>query len=59
MGSSRHARLVIKNLDEGTAHNIRLEVEPREGQKCPLVQGDYDEKVHVEVLRCRGCAELL
>lgn len=57
--SGRPARFVIENLGPGTARDVHLVVEPREGSLSPLVQGDYDEKLPIEVLRAGGRVELI
>lgn len=57
--SGRPAHFVIENLGQGTARDVHLTVEPREGSPGPLVQGDYDEKLPIEILRAGSRVDLI
>jgi hypothetical protein len=59
VGPARHARFVIVNAGEGTAHGVQFDIKPEDGQESPLVKGDYDQKLPIEILRPGDSVELL
>jgi hypothetical protein len=59
VGSARNAHFVIVNVGDGTAHGVHFGLDLEDGQEDPLVKGDYDRKLPVEVLRSGDRVELL
>lgn len=59
VGTGRDARFVISNVGEGTAHDVVFDIQQEENQGSPLVQGDYDKKLPIVVLRAGDRVELL
>jgi hypothetical protein len=58
-GTARDARIVVENLGPNLVRNVRLTIDGLQGKESPLVRGDYDEKIPIEVLRPRSHVELL
>jgi hypothetical protein len=52
VGPARHARFVLLNVGDGTAHGVQFEIELADRQESPLIEGDCNEK-----LPSRYCAQ--
>ncbi len=58
-GPARNAHFIIHNLGPGIVHDVHFEIDTPEGKNSPLVEGDYDEKLPIEILRPNAHVELL
>lgn len=59
VGPANHARFIIANVSQGAAYDVHFDIDLEEGKEHPLVKGDYDEKLPIEVLRSGDQVELL
>ena len=59
VGPSTDARFVISNVGDGIARDVHFEIDQEHGKMSPLVQGDYDEKLPIKVLRNGDRVELM
>lgn len=55
----RNDLFIIQNLGPGIVYNVHFEINTQEGKNSPLVEGDYDEKLPIEILRPNAHVELL
>ena len=44
-------RIILRNSGGAAAHNVQLTLQTRENQRTPLVNGDADRKMPIEVFR--------
>ena len=51
VGPATNARFVIENRGPGDARNVNLTLDLEEKTENPLVQGDYDKKLPISILR--------
>lgn len=58
-GAARNARFVIENLGADVVRNVDLAIDTPEDKESPLVKGDYDEKLPIEIFRPGARVELL
>lgn len=55
----RTERFVIENLGPAIARDVHLEVDASRGKGSPLVDGDHDEKLPIDILRPGAHVELI
>ena len=55
----RNDLFIIQNLGPGIVHDVHFEIDTPEGKNSPLVEGDYDEKLPIEILRPNAHVDLL
>ena len=58
-GPARDAHFIIQNVGQGTAHDIAFEIIQEEGEESPLLVGDYDQKLPIQILRSGARVEVL
>lgn len=58
-GPGDRARFMIENWGPSVARDVTFVIEPKEGQGNPLVEGDYTEKLPIEILRPGAHVELI
>ena len=58
-GPTRNACFIIQNRGPGIVYDVHFEIDTPEGKSNPLVEGDYNEKLPIEILRPNAHVELL